>query len=75
MCAITLNSPQNFFKLLENASERKRRLPATSNLRTTKESRRHIGQDAVVTCVEPHDLARFEGEGGLAAPETAAARR
>jgi CheY-like chemotaxis protein len=33
----------------------------------------HPGQDAAVTCAEPHDLARFEGEGGLAAPETAAA--
>ena len=72
MCAITLNSRQNFLKPLENASKRKRRLPAASNLRTPKESRL---QDAAVTCVEPHDLARFEGEGGLAAPETAAARR
>ena len=32
----------------------------------------HPGQRAAVACVEQDDLARFEGEGGLEAPETAA---
>ena len=36
-------------------------------------SRLHPGQGAPVTRVEPEDLARFEGEGGLEAPEPAAA--
>ena len=31
----------------------------------------HPGYRAAVTRVEPEDLARFEGEGGLAAPEPA----
>jgi hypothetical protein len=32
----------------------------------------HPAQGAALTRVEPEDLARFEGEGGLEAPETAA---
>jgi hypothetical protein len=31
----------------------------------------HPGQGAVVACVDQDDLVRFEGEGGLEAPETA----
>ena len=34
--------------------------------------RLHPGAGAAVTRVEPEDLARFEGEGGLEAPEPAA---
>ena len=33
---------------------------------------RRPGQGAAVTRVEPEELARFEGEGGLEAPEPAA---
>ena len=35
-------------------------------------SRLHPGHGAAVSRVEPEDLARFEGEGGLGTPEPAA---
>ena len=37
-----------------------------------RELRLHPGQDAAVGCVEQDELARFEGEGGLEAPEPGA---
>jgi hypothetical protein len=52
MSAITLKSLHNYLKLLENASEPKRRLPASSNPRTLKEglyeTSRLIGVDEAV---------------------------
>lgn len=52
MSAVTLKSLHNYLKLLENASELKRRLPASSNPRTLKEglyeTSRLVGVDEAV---------------------------
>src|SRR6266481_4888464 len=52
MTAVTLKSLHNYLKLLENASELKRRLPASSNPRTLKEGlyemSRLVGVDEAV---------------------------
>jgi hypothetical protein len=64
MSEVTLKSLHNFLKLLENASELKRRLPASSNPRTLREGlyevSRLIGTDAAVF-KDPQTIAALIG--------------
>jgi hypothetical protein len=64
MTAVTLRSLHQYLKLLENASELKRRLPASSNSRTLKEglfeTSRLIGVEPTVF-KDPHTIAALIG--------------
>ena len=64
MSAITLKSLHNYLKLLENSSELKRRLPASSNPRTLKEglceTSRLVGVDEAVF-KDPQTIAALIG--------------
>src|ERR1051326_9583683 len=64
MTTVTLKSLHNYLRLLENASELKRRLPAASNPRTLKEglyemSRLIRGEEAVFK--DPQTVAALIG--------------